>query len=101
MKLQQLFTMGAKSAQGFLVCWNVRIQICDLCPMNCLAETKFTKTEGILMSTETGLSDASSKPSTATSKPPNESPRATEPTETPKPSSTLPLVTSRPNHPLK
>lgn len=57
MNLQQLFTMGAKSARRFLDRWNTWVQICDLPPMKKLAKTIMGKAEGILRSIETGLSN--------------------------------------------
>ena len=57
MNLQQLFTMGAKSARRFLDRWNAWVQICDLPPMKRLAKTVMGKAEGILRSIDTGLSN--------------------------------------------
>jgi transposase len=57
MNLQQLFTMGAKSARRFLDRWNAWVQICDLAPMKRLAKTIMGKAEGILRSIDTGLSN--------------------------------------------
>ena len=57
MNLQQLFTMSAKSARRFLDRWNVWVQVSDLAPMKKLAKTVMTKSEGILRSIATGLSN--------------------------------------------
>ena len=57
MNLQQLFTMSAKSARRFLDRWNVWVQVCDLAPMKRLAKTITAKSEGILRSIATGLSN--------------------------------------------
>jgi transposase len=57
MNLQQLFTMGAKSARRFLDRWNAWVQISDLAPMKKLAKTVMGKAEGILRSIDTGLSN--------------------------------------------
>src|SRR5574337_14641 len=57
MNLQQLFTMSAKSARRFLDRWNVWVQVCDLAPMKKLAKTVMAKSEGILRSIATGLSN--------------------------------------------
>ena len=57
MNLQQLFTMSVKSARRFLDRWNVWVQVCDLAPMKKLAKTVMTKSEGILRSIATGLSN--------------------------------------------
>ena len=57
MNLQQLFTMGAKSARRFLDRWNAWVQISDLAPMKKLAKTIMAKAEGILRSIDTGLSN--------------------------------------------
>jgi len=57
MNLQQLFTMGAKSARRFLDRWNAWVQISDLAPMKKLAKTIMGKAEGILRSIDTGLSN--------------------------------------------
>ncbi len=88
MNLQQLFTMDAKTARRFLDRWNAWVQVCDLGPMKRLAKTIMAKAEGILRSIATGLSNGSSKPSTAMCKPPSARPKATEPSEISKPSST-------------
>ena len=57
MNLQQLFTMSAKSARRFLDRWNAWVQVCDLAPMKKLAKTIMAKSEGILRSIATGLSN--------------------------------------------
>ena len=57
MNLQQLFTMSAKSARRFLARWNAWVQVCDLAPMKKLAKTITAKSEGILRSIATGLSN--------------------------------------------
>jgi transposase len=57
MNLQQLFTMSFKSAQRFLDRWNAWVQVCDLAPMKKLAKTIMAKSEGILRSIATGLSN--------------------------------------------
>src|SRR5271165_1701345 len=57
MNLQQLFTMSLKSARRFLDRWNAWVQICDLAPMKKLAKTITAKSEGILRSIATGLSN--------------------------------------------
>ena len=57
MNLQQLFTMSLKSARRFLDRWNVWVQVCDLAPMKKLARTVMAKSEGILRSIATGLSN--------------------------------------------
>jgi len=57
MNLQQLFTMSAKSARRFLDRWNAWVQVCDLPPMKRLAKTVMAKSEGILRSIATGLSN--------------------------------------------
>ena len=57
MNLQQLFTMSAKSARRFLDRWNAWVQVCDLAPMKRLAKTIMAKSEGILRSIATGLSN--------------------------------------------
>ena len=101
MNLQQLFTMGAKSARRFLDRWNVWVQVCDLAPMKRLAKTVMAKSEGILRSIATGLPMASWRRSTAMSRPPSARPRATEPNETSKPSSTSSPVTCSPIRPFE
>src|SRR5271157_1781876 len=53
----QLFTMSLKSARRFLDRWNAWVQICDLAPMKKLAKTITAKSEGILRSIATGLSN--------------------------------------------
>src|SRR5271157_1814772 len=57
LNLQQLFTMSLKSARRFLDRWNAWVQICDLAPMKKLAKTITAKSEGILRSIATGLSN--------------------------------------------
>ncbi len=57
MNLQQLFTMSAKSARRFLDRWNAWVQVSDLAPMKKLAKTIMAKSEGILRSIATGLSN--------------------------------------------
>ena len=57
MNLQQLFTMSVKSARRFLDRWNAWVQVCDLAPMKKLAKTITAKSEGILRSIATGLSN--------------------------------------------
>src|SRR5271166_5065189 len=57
MNLQQLFTMSAKSARRFLARWKAWVQVCDLAPMKKLAKTITAKSEGILRSIATGLSN--------------------------------------------
>jgi transposase len=57
MNLQQLFTMGAKSARRFLDRWNAWVQISDLAPMKRLSKTIMGKAEGILRSIDFGLSN--------------------------------------------
>jgi transposase len=57
MNLQQLFTMGAKSARRFLDRWNAWVQVSDLTPMKKLAKTIMAKAGGILRSIDTGLSN--------------------------------------------
>jgi len=57
MNLQQLFTMSAKSARRFLDRWNAWVQVCDLAPMKRLAKTIMAKSDGILRSIATGLSN--------------------------------------------
>ena len=57
MNLQQLFTMDAKTARRFLDRWNAWVQVCDLGPMKRLAKTIMAKSEGILRSIATGLSN--------------------------------------------
>ena len=57
MNLQQLFTMDAKTARRFLARWNTWVQVCDLAPMKRLAKTIMAKSEGILRSIATGLSN--------------------------------------------
>src|SRR5271166_3597597 len=101
MNLQQLFTMDAKTARRFLDRWNAWVQVCDLGPMKRLAKTIMAKAEGILRSIATGLPTASSKPSTATCRPPSARPKATEPSEISKPSSTSSPETFWPIHPLE
>ncbi len=55
--LQQLFTKSAKSARRFLDRWNAWVQVSDLAPMKKLAKTIMAKSEGILRSIATGLSN--------------------------------------------
>ena len=100
MNLQQLFTMSAKSARRFLDRWNAWVQVCDLAPMKSLAKTIMVKSEGILRSTPPAFPTASSKPSTATCRPPSARPRATEPSEISKPSSTSSPETCSLSHPI-
>jgi transposase len=57
MNLQQLFAMSARSARLFLDRWNVWVEVCDLGPMKKLAKTIMAKSEGILRSIATGLSN--------------------------------------------
>jgi transposase len=57
MNLQQLFTMSAQSARRFLDRWNAWVEVCDLAPMKRLAKTIMAKSEGILRSIATGLSN--------------------------------------------
>jgi transposase len=57
MNLQQLFTMSAKSARRFLDRWNAWVEVCDLAPMKRLAKTIMAKSDGILRSIATGLSN--------------------------------------------
>ena len=57
MNLQQLFTMDAKTARRFLARWNTWVQVCDLAPMKRLAKTIMAKSDGILRSIATGLSN--------------------------------------------
>jgi transposase len=57
MNLQQLFTMSVKSARRFLDRWNAWVQVCDLAPMKRLAKTVMAKSDGILRSIATGLSN--------------------------------------------
>jgi transposase len=57
MNLQQRFTMSVKSARRFLDRWNAWVQVCDLAPMKKLAKTITAKSEGILRSIATGLSN--------------------------------------------
>ena len=57
MNLQQLFTMDAKTAPRFLARWNTWVQVCDLAPMKRLAKTVMAKSDGILRSIATGLSN--------------------------------------------
>ena len=57
MNLQQLVTMSVKSARRFLDRWNAWVQVCDLAPMKKLAKTITAKSEGILRSIATGLSN--------------------------------------------
>ena len=57
MNLQQLFTMSLPSARRFLDRWNTWVQVCDLGPMKKLAKTVMAKSEGILRSIATGLSN--------------------------------------------
>jgi len=57
MNLQQLFTMSVKSARRFLDRWNAWVQVCDLAPMKRLAKTIMAKSDGILRSIATGLSN--------------------------------------------
>ena len=57
MNLQQLFTMSARSARRFLDRWNAWVEVCDLAPMKRLAKTIMAKSEGILRSIATGLSN--------------------------------------------
>ena len=57
MNLQQLFTMSLPSARRFLDRWNTWVQVCDLGPMKKLAKTVMAKSEGILRSIATRLSN--------------------------------------------
>jgi transposase len=101
MNLQQLFTLSVKSARRFLDRWNAWVQVCDLAQMKKLAKTIMAKSDGILRSIATGLSNAVLRRSTAMSRPPSARPRATEPNETSKPSSTSSPVTCSLIHPLE
>ena len=55
--MQQLFTVSVKSARRFLDRWNAWVQVGDLAPMKKLAKTITAKSEGILRSIATGLSN--------------------------------------------
>jgi transposase len=57
MNLQQLFAMSARSARRFLERWKAWVEVCDLGPMKKLAKTIMPKSEGILRSIATGLSN--------------------------------------------
>src|SRR5271165_1126668 len=100
MNLQQLFTMGAKSARRFLARWNAWVQVCDLAPMKKLAKTITAKSEGILRSIATGLSNGVLEAING-NVPPSARPRVTEPNETSKPSSTSSPATCSLIHPFE
>ena len=93
--------MDAKTARRFLDRWNAWVQVCDLGPMKRLAKTIMGKAEGISDRSTPAFPTASSKPSTAMCQPPSAKPKATEPSEISKPSSTSSPVTSWPIHPLE
>jgi transposase len=57
MNLQQLFTKDAKTARRFLPRWNAWVRVSDLAPMKKLAKTIMAKSEGVLRSIATGLSN--------------------------------------------
>ena len=57
MNLQQLFTMDARAARRFLDRWNTWVTVSDLAPMKKLAKPIMAKSEGILRSIQTGLSN--------------------------------------------
>ena len=101
MNLQQLFTMDAKTARRFLDRWNAWVQVCDLGPMKRLAKTIMAKAEGILRSIATGLSNGVLEAINGNVKPPSARPKATEPSEISKPSSTSSPGTFWPIHPLE
>src|SRR5208337_1305578 len=85
----------------FLDRWNAWVQVGDLAPMKKLAKTITAKSEGILRSIATGLSNGVLEAITAMSRPPSARPRATEPNETSKPSSTSSPATCSLIHPLE
>ena len=90
-----------QSARRFLARWNAWVQLCDLAPMKKLAKTITAKSEGILRSIAPAFPMASSRRSTAMSRPPSARLKAIEPNETSKPSSTSSPATCSPIHPFE
>ena len=102
MNLQQLFTMDAKTARRFLDRWNAWVRVCDLGPMKRLATTIMAKAPRAFSDrSQPAFPTASWKPSTAMSRPPSARPKATEPSEISKPSSTSSPATCSLIHPLE
>ena len=101
MNLQQLFTMSVKSARRFLDRWSVWVQVCDLAPMKRLAKTITAKSEGILRSIATGLSNGVLEAINGNVQAAKRKAKATEPNETSKPSSTSSPATCSLIHPLE